>query len=464
MIGMRCLVLILISCLALAAKPPVYVMLWFDTEDYIQPAADDAALRIAQELEQRGVRATFKIVGEKARVLEKRRRYDVIRALSHHDIGYHSNYHSVQPTPALYLKDMGWLEGAAEFQRREQSGVEDIRRVFGVLPSCYGQPGSSWAPQTYPALLRMGIPVYLDEATQVGLDDQTFWFGGMLNVFHMGRYTIRPDLDDTSRLASTLERFDRTVEELQTRGGGVISTYFHPTEFVTAKFWDAVNFIHGANPERGEWRLPPMRAQEDSEKRFRIMLRYVEHARKVEGVQFITARELPQLYRSADVGAADRARLAAHLAMRQTFLILDGVSFSAADTLLVLLGMESRYVDGPSENGRTTYSGAEIQRSAFEQAKAGSVAFIRSTGRLPAEVWIGSQTLALTDFAATVAGDNGSSASVSLRKGNPEMEKYIATDPARPFNWIIHPEGFEAGHLLDLARLQAWTLKPALLR
>jgi len=461
---MRCLVLILISCLALAAKPPVYVMLWFDTEDYIHPAADDAALRIAQELEQRGVRATFKIVGEKARVLEKRRRYDVIRALSHHDIGYHSNYHSVQPTPALYLKDMGWLEGAAEFQRREQPGVEDIRRVFGVLPSCYGQPGSSWGPQTYPALLRMGIPVYLDEASQVGLDDQTFWFGGMLNVFHMGRYTIRPDLDDTSRLASTLERFDRTVEELQTRGGGVISTYFHPTEFVTAKFWDAVNFIHGANPERGEWRLPPMRAQEDSEKRFRITLQYVEHARKMEGVKFITARELPQLYKSADVGAADRARLAAHLAMRQTFLILDGVSFSAADTLLVLLGMESRYVDGPSENGRTTYSGAEIQRSAFEQAKAGSVAFIRSTGRLPAEVWIGSQTLALTDFAATVAGDNGSSASVSLRKGNPEMEKYIATDPARPFNWIIHPEGFEAGHLLDLARLQAWTLKPALLR
>ena len=66
--------------------------------------------------------------------------------------------------------------------------------------------------------------------------------------------------------------------------------------------------------------------------------------------------------------------------------------------------------------------------------------------------------------AATVAGDDGSSPSVSVRKGNPEMEKYIATDPVRSFNWVIHPEGFEAGHLLDLARLQAWTLKPALIR
>jgi hypothetical protein len=465
MIQMRSLILTLICCLTLAAaKPPVYVLLWFDTEDYIQPAADDAALRIAQELEQRGVRATFKVVGEKARVLEKRGRYDVIRALSHHDIGYHSNYHSIQPTPALYLKDMGWLEGAAEFQRREESGVQDIRRIFGVLPSCYGQPGSSWGPQTYPALLRMGIPVYLDEATQVGLEEQTFWFGGMLNVFNMGRYTIRPDLDDMSRLAPTLQRFDRAVEELQARGGGVISTYFHPTEFVTAKFWDAVNFIHGANPDRGEWRLPPLRTPEDREKRFRVLLEYVEHAKKMDGVQFITARELPQLYKSAHVGAVDRGRLAAHLATRQTFLVLDGVSLSAADTLLTLLRVESRYVDGPSENGRTTYRGTEIPRSAFEHAKADAVSFIQSTGRLPAEVWVGSQTLALADFAATTAGDNGSSALVSLRKGNPEMEKYVGVDPAKPFNWIIHPEGFEAGHLLDLARLQAWTLKPALLR
>ena len=39
---------------------------------------------------------------EKARVLEKRGRRDVIQALSRHAIGYHSNFHSVHPTPAEY--------------------------------------------------------------------------------------------------------------------------------------------------------------------------------------------------------------------------------------------------------------------------------------------------------------------------------------------------------------------------
>src|SRR5580765_5421739 len=94
--------LLLFAALSLAAGP-VYVTLWFDTEDYIEPAADDAALRIANDLTAEGVRATFKVVGEKARVLEKRGRRDVIQALSKHAIGYHSNFHSIHPTPAEYL-------------------------------------------------------------------------------------------------------------------------------------------------------------------------------------------------------------------------------------------------------------------------------------------------------------------------------------------------------------------------
>src|SRR5712692_299381 len=105
----RLLLLWLLFAAALAAQSPVYVVLWFDTEDYIEPAADDAALRIAQDLENLGVRATFKVVGEKARTLEARGRRDVIRALSRHDIGYHAENHSIQPAPAVYLRDLDWL-------------------------------------------------------------------------------------------------------------------------------------------------------------------------------------------------------------------------------------------------------------------------------------------------------------------------------------------------------------------
>src|SRR3954447_7295693 len=134
---------VLLTLCSLPAASRVYVVLWFDTEDYIEPAADDAALRIARDLTAEGVRATFKVVGEKARVLQARGRTDVIAALSKHAIGYHSNWHSVHPTPAEYLLKLGFLEGAEEFERREGPGLADVKRIFGTPAVCYGQPGSS---------------------------------------------------------------------------------------------------------------------------------------------------------------------------------------------------------------------------------------------------------------------------------------------------------------------------------
>src|SRR5439155_17216619 len=125
-------------------EPTIDVILWFDTEDYLLPADDDATKRLCEMLTQRDIRATFKLVGEKARVLERRGRQDVIAALKKHEIGYHSDYHSVQPSPAMYLSNLGWDEGVAEFDRREKPGRDDVQRIFGVPPSCYGQPGSSW--------------------------------------------------------------------------------------------------------------------------------------------------------------------------------------------------------------------------------------------------------------------------------------------------------------------------------
>src|SRR5947209_16074907 len=108
-------ILSLMVATSLSAKDNVYVVLWFDTEDYVDPIADDAVLRIANDLTSQGVPATFKLVGEKARVLEARHRTDVIQALSKHAIGFHCNWHSMHPTPSEYLRRLGYVEGADEF-------------------------------------------------------------------------------------------------------------------------------------------------------------------------------------------------------------------------------------------------------------------------------------------------------------------------------------------------------------
>src|SRR5215218_11156175 len=212
------------------AAAPIYVTLWFDTEDYLLPQDDDATKRLAEMLTGLGVRATFKIVGEKARVLERRRRQDVIAALGRHDIGYHSDTHSQQPTIAVYLQNAGWDDGRAEFYRREVQGVRDVERIFGVTPVAYGQPGSAWAPQTYPALRDMGVRMYLDEADHVGIDDQPFYYGGMLNVFRMRTNLARMELSGGTSLAEGKARFTTAYNSLRSSGGGTVSIYYHPSE------------------------------------------------------------------------------------------------------------------------------------------------------------------------------------------------------------------------------------------
>ena len=89
---------------------------------------------------------------------------------------YHSNFPSVQPTPAQYLNELGWDDGVAEFYRREKPGFDDLKRIFGQSPSCYGQPGSSWGPQTYGAMRRWGMPVYLDAGRHVNVEDRPCYY------------------------------------------------------------------------------------------------------------------------------------------------------------------------------------------------------------------------------------------------------------------------------------------------
>src|SRR5579871_4424490 len=189
------------------AAPPakVYVILWFDTEDYILPASDDSALKLANWLHDQGIRATFKVVGEKARTLARRGRTDVIAALKNHEIGYHSNWHSTQPTPAQYLSNLNWDDGVAEFDRREGPGIADLKRVFGQTPTCYGQPGSSWGPQSFGAMQKWGMKVYLDGGRHLGVDGAPHYYCGILTLYQL-KHLIRTSLGGEKDLEPARQR------------------------------------------------------------------------------------------------------------------------------------------------------------------------------------------------------------------------------------------------------------------
>ncbi len=454
---MRFLLALLLALPLLAQTKPIYYLLWFDTEDYVDPASDDAALRLAQTLEKMGVRATFKVVGEKARRLEKRDRRDVITALSRHDIGYHTNYHSIPPAPAAYQRILHPLEAVEEFTRREEPGLRDIQRIFGVLPSCYGQPGDSWGPAANVALRRWGVPVYMDDGGQVGLNGQPFWLGGMLYVFNLKGKTLRPDINKPETLDATNQKFDGIVSALREKGG-VIQTYFHPTEFSATEFWDGVNFLGGNYTPPEGYKMPRRRSPESAEAAYKALFDFVRHVQSIPGVQIVTARQMPLFFHNP-VQLPTAAEARRHL---QSAIDIQG-PYSAADQLLSLLGLEPQYVDGPVARGTSVTAGPTLSRMLFERAKQDAIGYIQAHKRLPHTIWAGSDRLSLPDFAATLAHDNGGP-EIQIHKGVTAFERHVAADTDKTYGWVIHPKGFSAPELLEQARLQAWTLKPAVLR
>jgi hypothetical protein len=479
----------------------VLVILWFDTEDYLLPASDDAARRVAEILSARGVRSTFKVVGEKARVLERRGRGDVIAALKRHDIGYHSNLHSVHPTPAEYLAEADWSDGVAEFARREGGGARDVMRVFDVpFLSCYGQPGSSWAPQSFAALREIGVvtpggvPAYVDEGTHVGIGEGPFWYDGVLTVFNMGRNATRMELHEPGGLEQGRAEFKAAYDRLRADGGGLISIYYHPAEWVHREFWDAVNFTRGANPPREEWKAPGQRPREETEAAFTRFTEYIDFQRALPGVRHVTAADLPAIYRDRlREQGADRTAvkdIASRVAREGTLDVIRdsaGRAVSPADQFAVIIGfladaiatgalpprIDVPHLLGPVDLPPRS-SAADLPWPAFRDAVAEAAREMRTRAHVPARVFVGATPVSPADFlqaaaqvvSAMLAAD-APAAIFPTRVAIPAAtrvatERFVAEDSPELFGgWVIHPAGFRAPRLVEHAKLQAWTLKPA---
>lgn len=484
------LLIVASTSLAQPRSHPVYVVLWFDTEDYILPPSDDAAKRLAEFLSSEGVPATFKVVGEKARILERRGRSDVIAALRHHDIGYHADTHSQHPTPAEYESGLDWDTGVEEFDRRERSGFDDVTRIFGKTPCCYGQPGSSWAPQAYGALRQWGVRLYLDEGTQVGLDGKPFWYGGLLNIFNTTEgEQLRPN-EKWDNLEQSKAKFREIYGRMSADpSGGLISLYFHPCEFVHQWFWD-LNFANGANPPPSQWKRPPLKSAAQQKHTFDYFEGLVQYMKSFPQARFITGSDavklFPDLAHTREFSTSELKEIAEAVTPEVSFQRRGDYALSASEILEVL----TKYVVSAIATGATTAGSFTISNTPYGPAvdppqldhsinvpwdqfarTVRDVAdFVARNHQLPAYVWLGSvgvppesYVVALAGVAKTLLAGNPPPQTVTLPVARLATTHYVAEDSPAVWNWPIFPKGFHSAHLLSIARLQAWTLKPALL-
>jgi hypothetical protein len=468
-----------------SGQPPVHVLFWFDVEDCTVTESDDAAKRLAWILERHGVRGTMKLVGQKARLLEQRIRYDVIDALQRHDVGFHSNWHGLRPQIAEYLAPLGWQEGAAEFERREGPGLEDVRRIFGTTPVTYGQPGPNWAPQVFPVLRRWGIRTYVSGYGYVGVDCQPFWYGGVLCTSHL--YGKRLDgsaqehlmglnfeLGRPGELAKHQAAFSRSLEQLAPTGG-LISILNHPCTLVLE-----------------EWFSTYRKPRHLTEAGFQHFEQFVAWALAQPNVRPTSAGELLDRYPDAALGREFAPKellpLAEALSDEISWCFTAGhaAAVSAAEACGMLAGCLAAYAGGgalpdavpcrpvynPTAAPLGAVSDVSVSGSTFLAATAALDAFITARGELPATVPVGGAQVAPADFLAALARTvaallrgEGAPAAVAIRPARKGFEDYVDEEAARA-GWqsVMMLPGFSAPNLLALAKLGAWTLKPAILR
>ncbi len=462
---------------------PILVILWFDTEDYILPASDDAALKVADFLKAEGIRGVFKIVGEKAQVLKDRGRQDVIDALKAHEIGYHSTNHSIPPSPAMYLNGLGFEEGVREFRRREGKGRQMVRDVFGVWPSCYGQPGSSWGPQSYPVLREWDM-IYLDSGRHVSIEGKPCRMGGVLNLYHL-EHTLRADLKTPTGMEEGIAKFNAARDKLLAQGGGIVSVVYHPCEFVHTEFWDGVNFRKGASPDRNHWKLPPRKTPEEEALAWRNFEGFVRHMKRFPEVRFVTSKEVLAYYpETAGVWNVHQiGAILTAMGSEPTWARFNGGSLSAAEifemavkaTLDRFEGKNKSYTLRNDLAGPSTASPAPLSSTLkvpaylVRQALSEVRSQLDQNGQISPAVWLGSTAISPESFLAGIRKvwlgspgggpfpDSDWEFSQARLKASDAVEK----DEARLWNWVIFPEGFRAPNLMAQARRQAWTIKPA---
>ncbi len=462
--------------------PKRHVLMWFDVEDCTVPQSDDCALRIAEILTENGARGTMKIVGQKLRVMRERVRYRVIEELGKHAVGYHSDMHGQHPQPAEYMAPCDWLDGQEEFARRERRGVDDLIETFGRVPCTYGQPGGNWSPQVFPVLRRWGIPSYVSGFGYVGLDSQPFYYGGIPNMSHLygiggdrepnNYFGLGFELGTDGALEDYMQRFDAIYDRLP--DGGTISIANHPVQFAAERWWCTD--------------LKPREQRERGYEQFEGLVKYIgEHP----DAEFITAEDLPRIYPDRAAGrvfsAEELHELAVNVGTEVYFQRFDGMALSAAE----LFGMFTRFLgqsvregrtapgavcehlDGPADDTGLLLEGwLSLDREDFAESVLDVEDFIRWHGRMPDDV--------LTEEGETQTPDWFCCAAqmvVSLIESG-ELPDGVETGPAQmrveehvdtaaaEGSWrgsMAEGGGFDGSNLLQQARLQAWTLKPAIL-
>src|SRR5581483_265156 len=215
---------------------------------------------------------------------------------------------------------------------------------------------------------------------------------------------------------------------------------------------------------------------------------YVRFMKRFPEVQFITASQAAQLYRDTARGRAftpaELKKIAAGVTENVSFQQHDAYALSASEVLSLLNQYVAERVAGrapasitlestpygPSEWVAPQTEAVTTDASQFTRTVADTADFLRKQGRIPPSVWLGSMAVppemflrGLAQVTMDLVDGKGLPENITLRPAKLAAATYVADDDPGLWRWVIFPPGFRAPAMMELAKRQTWTVKPALL-
>jgi peptidoglycan/xylan/chitin deacetylase (PgdA/CDA1 family) len=473
------------GCPGRIESPKTFLVVTFDTEDYITPEAeriDDIPKWLAETMTEEGVTGTFFVIGEKARSLEKRGRRDVIAAMAKHDVGSHTNFGSIHPTVTEKLEKAGWEDRSVRAMREQEfAGIRELERIFSVPVRTLARHGGSYGPQLVFALgwLRAGFQG--SPARLPGRD--VVWFCNALNF--SAQYA---GFDDAYYRDDLFEPvFDKLKKELpeRIRQADVLALFAgHPTKIRAEEFWD-LNFYDGKNTPPEAWRAPRLRPQETmatARKNFRRMIRWLKSR---DDIEITTYRQLMDVYSSQREWVwRDELRVAAGRALREKTLAPTG-DFSPAEIFAGLaISLDTyhksgrlprrlpvEHILGPMEMPPAAPgAGSLTLEEVFVLAEKADDFISRRLQALPPSLETGGARIGTGSLFALFsavfldldAGRTRPAYDVPAFEPYPRTnEKGIVDEIEGYKTWPVHRPDLDMTRIVEFTRLQLWTLKPA---
>ena len=473
--------------------------LFLDVEDIFSPPElgnDDSIKELATILTEEGLRGNFLFIGDRALVLKKRGRKDVIDSLGPHEVGLHTRS-ARHPEVPEYVAAKSWEDGVAGCLKREREGTEIIRDVFGKPCVSLSTHNVFMAPHQHRVAAILGLPlVYAIPAAPPRYN--LSWYAGALGMpwgsptldyqpilAHMEEFDEK--YPDDKAFEAHLRKVDRHLDACLADGQPYFTFFLiHPQRVRLREFIDHYWCPNGVNyPEErwGSYGRPPQYSPEEVKKLLANFRRLARWIRNDPRLNVMTVPELAQKYgkQPAGIPRAELADAARRITASDEILIHP--RFSPAEILSalahgVVISAEQRplpdhlpRVDvlGPTRNPIWIPELQGCSRQTLVQIARQHLDHTKTNGHLPATLGeplarVGINHLYRAFAEIYLAADSGSMpVEVKFRRMPPwpKIASAIGISFMKAVEGELVDPDTEVNTLYRDGKLQTWTLKPA---